>query len=111
MLFVVGVGLGMFMQTLVLATQNSIAQSDMGVGTSAITFFRTLGGAIGASALGAILIARERSSVAGEIPSCRHIVASRSAGLIGWLATSVPFVSLAPWTHPPRIPPPAKTAL
>jgi len=30
MLFVVGVGLGLFMQTLVLATQNSIAQSDMG---------------------------------------------------------------------------------
>jgi EmrB/QacA subfamily drug resistance transporter len=66
MLFVVGIGLGMFMQTLVLATQNSIEQSDMGVATSAITFFRTLGGAIGASVLGAILIAQERSHTAAD---------------------------------------------
>ncbi len=67
MMFVVGAGLGLFMQTLILATQNSIQQSDMGVGTSAVTFFRTLGGAIGASVLGAILIARERSTVAADI--------------------------------------------
>jgi EmrB/QacA subfamily drug resistance transporter len=67
MIFVVGVGLGLFMQTLVLATQNSIDQSDMGVGTSAVTFFRTLGGAIGASALGAILIAQERSHLPGDV--------------------------------------------
>jgi len=67
MIFVVGVGLGLFMQTLVLATQNSIDPSDMGVGTSAVTFFRTLGGAIGASALGAILIAQERSHLAVDV--------------------------------------------
>jgi EmrB/QacA subfamily drug resistance transporter len=67
MIFIVGLGLGLFMQTLTLATQNSIEQSDMGVGTSAVTFFRTLGGAIGASVLGAILIAQERSSVAGDV--------------------------------------------
>jgi EmrB/QacA subfamily drug resistance transporter len=67
MIFVVGVGLGLFMQTLVLATQNSIDQSDMGVGTSAVTFFRTLGGAIGASALGAILIAQERSHLPADV--------------------------------------------
>jgi EmrB/QacA subfamily drug resistance transporter len=65
-LFVVGVGVGMFMQTLVLATQNSIQQSDMGVGTSAITFFRSLGGAIGSSGLGAILLAEERSHSAAD---------------------------------------------
>lgn len=67
MIFIVGIGLGLFMQTLVLATQNSIAQSDMGVGTSAVTFFRTLGGAIGASGLGAILIAQQRSTAAPDI--------------------------------------------
>ncbi|MDQ6785126.1 MAG: MFS transporter [Actinomycetota bacterium] len=63
MLFVVGIGLGLFMQTLVLAVQNSIDPADMGVGTSAVTFFRTLGGAIGASVLGAILIEQEKVSV------------------------------------------------
>jgi EmrB/QacA subfamily drug resistance transporter len=66
-LFVVGAGLGLFMQTLVLATQNAIDPADLGVGTSAITFFRTLGGAIGASVLGAILIDEERSSSAADI--------------------------------------------
>jgi Na+/melibiose symporter-like transporter len=71
-LFVVGVGLGLFMQTLVLATQNAIDQSDLGVGTSAITFFRTLGGAVGASVLGAILIAEERSSSAADIVRYGH---------------------------------------
>lgn len=67
MVFVVGVGLGMFMQTLVLAVQNAIDRSDMGVGTSAVTFFRTLGGAIGASVLGAILISQEKVSAASYI--------------------------------------------
>jgi EmrB/QacA subfamily drug resistance transporter len=61
-LFVIGVGLGLFMQTLVLAVQNSISRADLGVGTSAITFFRTLGGAIGSSVLGAILLDQERSA-------------------------------------------------
>ena len=64
MIFVVGIGLGLFMQTLVLAVQNSIDPADMGVGTSAVTFFRTLGGAIGASVLGAILIEQEKVSAA-----------------------------------------------
>jgi EmrB/QacA subfamily drug resistance transporter len=66
-LFIVGVGLGLFMQTLVLATQNSVDRSDLGVATSAVTFFRTLGGAIGASVLGAIVIDQERSARATDI--------------------------------------------
>jgi EmrB/QacA subfamily drug resistance transporter len=61
-LFVVGVGLGLFMQTLILAVQNAIDPADLGVGTSAVTFFRTLGGAIGSSVLGAILIDQERAA-------------------------------------------------
>ncbi|MGI8492505.1 MAG: MDR family MFS transporter [Acidimicrobiales bacterium] len=67
MIFVVGVGLGLFMQTLTLATQNSVERADLGVATSAVTFFRTLGGAVGAAVLGAILIAQERSRLPGDI--------------------------------------------
>jgi EmrB/QacA subfamily drug resistance transporter len=66
-IFVVGFGLGLFMQTTILATQNSVDASDMGVATSAVTFFRTLGGAIGASVLGAVLIAQEKATVAGQV--------------------------------------------
>jgi predicted MFS family arabinose efflux permease len=60
MMFVVGAGLGLFMQTLIIAVQNAISMQDMGVGTSAITFFRTLGGAIGAAVLGAVVLDQER---------------------------------------------------
>jgi fucose permease len=67
MIFVVGIGLGMFMQTLILAVQNGLRREDLGTGTSAVTFFRTLGGAIGSSALGAILIAEERTATAHDI--------------------------------------------
>jgi MFS family permease len=66
-IFVVGFALGLFMQTTVLATQNSVDLSDMGVATSAVSFFRTLGGAIGTSVLGAVLLAQARAVGPGEV--------------------------------------------
>ncbi|MFJ8882162.1 MFS transporter [Streptomyces sp. NPDC102402] len=54
-MFVMGLGVGMMMQNLVLATQNQVAPSDLGSASSVVTFFRSLGGAIGVSALGAVL--------------------------------------------------------
>jgi EmrB/QacA subfamily drug resistance transporter len=59
----VGAGVGSMMQNLVLVTQNTVAQRDMGAGSSLIAFFRSLGGAIGVSALGAVLAAK----VAGDL--------------------------------------------
>ncbi|MDX3325540.1 MULTISPECIES: MFS transporter [Streptomyces] len=54
-MLVMGLGIGMMMQNLVLATQNQVAPSDLGAASSVVTFFRSLGGAIGVSALGAVL--------------------------------------------------------
>jgi len=67
MLFVVGVGLGLFMQTLILAVQNAIPYEYMGTGTAAVTFFRTLGGAIGAAVMGAILLEQENTNVVADV--------------------------------------------
>ncbi|GAA2486266.1 MFS transporter [Streptomyces gobitricini] len=53
-----GLGLGMMMQNLVLCTQNQVAPSDLGAASSVVTFFRSLGGAIGVSALGAVMANR-----------------------------------------------------
>ncbi|MGW2403484.1 MFS transporter [Streptomyces sp. NPDC001739] len=53
-----GLGIGMMMQNLVLATQNQVAPSDLGSASSVVTFFRSLGGAVGVSALGAVLANR-----------------------------------------------------
>ncbi|WP_061335206.1 MFS transporter, partial [Streptomyces scabiei] len=50
-----GLGVGMMMQNLVLCTQNQVAPGDLGAASSVVTFFRSLGGAIGVSALGAVL--------------------------------------------------------
>nr|WP_254706433.1 MDR family MFS transporter [Streptomyces lunaelactis] len=52
---VMGLGLGMMMQNLVLCTQNQVAPEDLGSASSVVTFFRSLGGAIGVSALGAVM--------------------------------------------------------
>jgi EmrB/QacA subfamily drug resistance transporter len=62
---VLGVGLGMLMQNLVLAAQNDVPARELGAATSAITFFRGMGGAIGVSALGAVLAGRVTSLTAG----------------------------------------------
>jgi len=53
-----GLGVGMMMQNLVLSTQNQVAPSDLGSASSTVTFFRSLGGAMGVSALGAIMANR-----------------------------------------------------
>lgn len=56
--FLFGAGMGMTMQTIVVAVQNAVEYRDMGVATSSTTFFRSLGGAIGTAVLGAILTSR-----------------------------------------------------
>lgn len=55
---VMGVGIGLMMQNLVLAVQNQVAPQDLGAASSLVTFFRSLGGAVGVAALGAALTTR-----------------------------------------------------
>jgi EmrB/QacA subfamily drug resistance transporter len=62
---ILGIGLGATMQNLVLAVQNNTAQSDMGVASSVVAFFRSMGGSIGVSALGAVLSHQVATSLGG----------------------------------------------
>ncbi|MER8161209.1 MDR family MFS transporter [Streptomyces sp. NPDC094472] len=55
---VLGVGVGMLMQNLVLAAQNDVPAAELGAATSVVSFFRSMGGTIGTSVLGAILANR-----------------------------------------------------
>lgn len=57
-MFIVGIGLGATMQNLVLAVQNNTKAADMGAASSVVSFFRSMGGSIGVSALGAVLSAQ-----------------------------------------------------
>ena len=70
--FVLGFGLGLTMQTIVVAVQNAVPFRDMGAATSSTTFFRSQGGAIGAAAFGAVLANR-----------LAHHLAERFAGAPG----------------------------
>ncbi len=53
-----GIGLGLTMQNLVLAVQNTVPRHELGAASSVVTFFRTMGGAMGVSALGALMTNR-----------------------------------------------------
>jgi len=55
---VVGAGIGLVMQVLVVAVQNAVPQSQLGTATSSSTFFRSIGGAFGVAIFGAIFINR-----------------------------------------------------
>ncbi|MER6404430.1 MDR family MFS transporter [Streptomyces viridosporus] len=60
---VLGVGVGMLMQNLVLAAQNDVPAAELGAATSVLSFFRSMGGTIGTSVLGAILANRVASEM------------------------------------------------
>jgi EmrB/QacA subfamily drug resistance transporter len=52
--FILGLSLGLIIQVLVIAVQNTVSYSDLGAATSGVTFFRTIGGSFGVSVFGAI---------------------------------------------------------
>ena len=64
---IAGVGVGMTMQNLVLSVQNSVPMRELGSATATVSFFRSLGGAIGVSALGAVLASHVRESIASGL--------------------------------------------
>jgi MFS family permease len=61
---VVGVGLGLVMQVLVLAVQNDARPQDVGVATASATFFRSMGGAFGVALFGTIFASRLSNELA-----------------------------------------------
>ncbi|HEX7824101.1 MAG TPA: MDR family MFS transporter [Mycobacterium sp.] len=83
-LFVLGTGIGMCMQVLVLTVQNTTSFADLGVATSGVTFFRTIGSAFGAAIFGSLftnflagrlgpaLLASGAPARAGESPQALH---------------------------------------
>ncbi|GAB3769630.1 MDR family MFS transporter [Microlunatus parietis] len=64
-----GLGMGAMMQNIVLAVQNTIDVRDIGAASATLAFFRTLGGAIGVSVLGAVLAAQVKDDVTAGLAS------------------------------------------
>jgi EmrB/QacA subfamily drug resistance transporter len=91
-MLLVGAGVGMVMQNLVLVVQNAVRLQDMGAGSSLIAFFRSLGGAIGVSVLGALLATHARTTITEGL-AAQGVDPSR---LGGGGASQVPEVSALP---------------
>ncbi|WP_206995332.1 MDR family MFS transporter [Trinickia mobilis] len=65
----VGCGLGMVMQVLILAVQNTVAFKHMGVATSGATLFRSIGGSVGVAAFGAVFTNVLHARLAALLPA------------------------------------------
>ena len=70
---ILGLGLGMVMQVLVLAVQNAVDRTVMGVATSGSTLFRQVGGSIGVALFGTIFANRLHVELARRLPPGTHI--------------------------------------
>ncbi|MET4921895.1 MFS transporter [Streptomyces sp. PSRA5] len=66
---VLGVGVGLVMPVLILAVQNSVQPSDLGTATSANTYFRQIGGSVGAAIFGTLFADRLTDALADRIPA------------------------------------------
>lgn len=65
---ILGLGLGLVMQVLVLVVQNSVSYAQLGVATSGATLFRSIGGSIGTAILGAVFANRLAAELSAHLP-------------------------------------------
>jgi EmrB/QacA subfamily drug resistance transporter len=79
-----GIGVGMMMQNLVLSTQNQVAPKDLGAASSTVSFFRSLGGAVGVGVLGSVMSERithyAEDSILDLSPKARAVAAKAVGG-------------------------------
>jgi EmrB/QacA subfamily drug resistance transporter len=81
-MFVMGSGVGMVMQNLVLIVQNAVDPRQIGTASASVAFFRSLGGTIGVSVMGAVLGGRIKDIVTGGLAAL-GIDPSQAGGLSG----------------------------
>jgi len=88
-ILLLGIGLGMVMQVLVIAVQNAVDYRDLGVATSGATLFRLIGGSHGTAILGAIFATRLTANLArlmppgtgGQLSGAGHMTSAALAGM------------------------------
>jgi hypothetical protein len=93
-MLVLGIGLGLVMQVLVIAVQNDVDYSDLGVATSGTTLFRLVGGSLGTAVLGAIFASQLAGNLARLLPA-----GSASSGAAAHGISSEALAQLSPATR------------
>jgi EmrB/QacA subfamily drug resistance transporter len=95
---VLGVGMGMVMQILILAVQNEAPVKDLGVATSTVTFFRAVGGSVGVALFGALFSSHLSDLLGGAAPegltpeAIGQLPAAERAQMAGAFAESITMV-------------------
>jgi EmrB/QacA subfamily drug resistance transporter len=89
-LLVLGLGLGLVMQVLVLAVQNSVDYSVLGAATSGVTLARGVGGSFGAAVFGTIFSSRLRSGLHDVISGPLGALVSGGGRLTGVQVATLP---------------------
>lgn len=87
-----GLGTGLLLQNLLLVSQNVVDVSVVGATTAAVSFFRSLGGALGVAGIGAVLGVRVRGSVSDELGADRTPPADQILDLDALSSDVVPVV-------------------
>jgi EmrB/QacA subfamily drug resistance transporter len=68
LILITGLGIGSVMPVITLASQNAVDHADLGAATSAVQFFRSLGGAVGIAGLGAVFASRLHDQLLVRLP-------------------------------------------
>jgi EmrB/QacA subfamily drug resistance transporter len=110
-LFILGAGIGLCMQVLILIVQNTSSFDDLGVATSGVTFFRTIGSSFGAAIFGSLftnflhsrigpaIAASGAAPLAASSPEALHrLPRAMAAPIVGAYAASLTQVFL--WAVP-----------
>jgi EmrB/QacA subfamily drug resistance transporter len=90
----VGIGVGLSMQNLVLAVQNTVSLRDIGAASGTVTFFRSLGGTIGVSVLGAVLADRVASDIPQRLAAAGIPAGGGGTGALDLHALPQPIVTI-----------------
>jgi EmrB/QacA subfamily drug resistance transporter len=78
-MLILGAGVGAVMQNLVLVVQNAVQPSELGASSAGVAFFRSLGGTVGVSVMGAILATRVSDSLAASTAQLQAALAKLGA--------------------------------
>jgi EmrB/QacA subfamily drug resistance transporter len=100
-MLVLGAGMGFLMQTTMLISQNSVEQRDIGVASSAATFFRSIGGSFGVSLFGAIFNRSLKDDITSHLgpQAASHLTGGGVAGLSGSQLAKMPTAAVQALLH------------
>ncbi|MBV1941410.1 MFS transporter [Streptomyces sp. BV286] len=102
-MFVLGTGIGLCMQVLTIAVQNTVDYTDLGTATSGVTFFRTLGSAFGTAVFGTIYANTLQSNLADGVAAAARTSGTDPAALTGAATSPEGLHRLPPGTAAPLV--------